>query len=401
MNSRPIRWVVWLLVMAAIAVAIALAGRYGAGYVVFVVPPWRVELSVLFFVVLLVTLFALTYATIRLTVRAVNLRKTMRVAARERERQKARACLIAAQRALFSGRFNDAEKFAREAMAQVAAEMEVRDVAATLAAWAAHERGNLPAAIPYLEKVAAPGSKTMADASRAYMLLAEGRAAEALPLLRTLAADDTDNIGVMKMKVEAEVATGAWSDVLASLPALTRTGLMPAAAAQQIRINAEIELVKSRPATRDALLSGWSDLPKELRMDVQIASVVTRKLIALGLGDDAQRVLEETLDGRGIDRWDVELASLYGDCKTTSTTTQIERAERWLRDHSRDATLLATLGKLCMRQGLWGKAQSYLEASVALVPTLDAHLTLARLMEQLGREDEAMRHIRRGAELAR
>jgi HemY protein len=33
-------------------------------------------------------------------------------------------------------------------------------------------------------------------------------------------------------------------------------------------------------------------------------------------------------------------------------------------------------------------------------PTLDAHMTLARLMEQIGKRDEAVRHIRRSAELA-
>ena len=49
---------------------------------------------------------------------------------------------------------------------------------------------------------------------------------------------------------------------------------------------------------------------------------------------------------------------------------------------------------------MWGKAQSYLEASVALAPSLDAHMTLARLMEQTGKPQEAMRHIRRSAELA-
>ena len=53
-----------------------------------------------------------------------------------------------------------------------------------------------------------------------------------------------------------------------------------------------------------------------------------------------------------------------------------------------------------MRQGLWGKAQSYLEASVALHPSLDAHMTLANLMERLGKPAEAVRHIRRSAELA-
>ena len=72
-----------------------------------------------------------------------------------------------------------------------------------------------------------------------------------------------------------------------------------------------------------------------------------------------------------------------------------------MKQHARDAVLLATIGKLCMRQSLWGKAQSYLEASVALQPTLDAHMTLARLMEQMGKRDEAVRHIRRSAELAK
>ena len=34
-----------------------------------------------------------------------------------------------------------------------------------------------------------------------------------------------------------------------------------------------------------------------------------------------------------------------------------------------------------MRQELWGKAQSYIEASLALEPTHDGHMTLAALMD--------------------
>ncbi|MBL8511772.1 MAG: heme biosynthesis protein HemY, partial [Betaproteobacteria bacterium] len=92
--------------------------------------------------------------------------------------------------------------------------------------------------------------------------------------------------------------------------------------------------------------------------------------------------------------------ALYADCKGDSTLAQIERAEKWLKTQARDAVLLATLGKLCIRQALWGKAQSYLEASVALKPSRDAHMTLAGLMEKTGRPEEAIRHIRRSAQLA-
>ena len=53
----------------------------------------------------------------------------------------------------------------------------------------------------------------------------------------------------------------------------------------------------------------------------------------------------------------------------------------------------------CAR-ALWGKAQSYIEASLALEPTHDGHMTLAALMERIGKPQEAVLHFRRSAELA-
>ena len=241
----------------------------------------------------------------------------------------------------------------------------------------------------------------MRDASKAYMLLADGKAHEALSLLKHLAASDPKNPGVLKMKVEAELAEKAWDDALVTLAPLTRSGMLPEGAAQQIRLNAELNLIKSKPANPDVITAAWRAFARESRFDATMASTVATRLQAMGCGDEARDVIEQTIEARGDERWDSTLAAIYADCKTDATLAQIERAERWLRQHARDAVLLATLGKLCMRQALWGKAQSYLEASVALEPTLDAHMTLARLMEQLGRNDEAIRHVRRSAELAR
>jgi HemY protein len=55
---------------------------------------------------------------------------------------------------------------------------------------------------------------------------------------------------------------------------------------------------------------------------------------------------------------------------------------------------------LCARQALWGKAQSYLEASISVEPTYNAHLELARLHEKLGNTEAARRHYRESLELA-
>ena len=401
MTSKPIRWSLWVLGLATIAVAIALAGRYGMGYVVFVVPPWRIELSFMLFVIVALLTVGITYALMRLTGKAYRLPRALKAMRSERLRNKSRDSLYASVRALFAGEFNEAERHARLAMSAETVHEGTRDLAAAVAAWAAHEGGNSGAAVPYLDRIRGAKSGEMRDASKAYMLLAEGSAKDALTLLKDLAVSAPKNPGVLKMKVEAEVAEKAWDDVLASLGPLMRSGLMPAAAAQQIRLNAELNLIKSKPANQEVLLNTWKSLQRDSRYDVAIATTVAKRLIGLGCGEEAKTVIDETVDALGPDGWDNALVAVYADCKGESTLVQIERAEKWLKLHARDAVLLATLGKLCMRQALWGKAQSYLEASVALEPSLDAHMTLARLMEQVGRRDEAIRHIRRSAELAK
>ena len=78
---------------------------------------------------------------------------------------------------------------------------------------------------------------------------------------------------------------------------------------------------------------------------------------------------------------------------------RIERAEHWLLERERDPELLATLGRLCAQAELWGKAKSFLEASLSFEPTRTAHLELARLSERLGENEDAQRHYRRAAEL--
>ena len=389
---RPFRLVFWILGLAAAAVGLALAARYSQGYVVIILPAHRVDLSLNLAVIFLCAGFIAFYMLIRIIVTALEIPDKVRIYRAEKVRAEAQNAIAESLTALFSGRFDMAEKSARRAMEYP----ETKDVAATIAAWAAFEAGNAAGAIPYLENITGENAARMRDASLAYVQLAEGKTSEALPILRRLHDLDAKNPGVLKMKLEAELAEKAWEDVIETLPKLVKSGLLPESAAGQIRLNAELNLIKNKSSDRDALLFTWKDLPSASRYDPAVTSAVARALITLGCGADAQDVVEQTLDRE----WDAGLARIYGDCKGDSTLAQIERAEKWLRAHARDASLLLALGKLCMRQDLWGKAQSYLEASVALHPSLDAHMTLANLMERLGKPAEAVRHIRRSAELA-
>ncbi|MBL8495005.1 MAG: heme biosynthesis protein HemY, partial [Rhodocyclaceae bacterium] len=106
-----------------------------------------------------------------------------------------------------------------------------------------------------------------------------------------------------------------------------------------------------------------------------------------------QKLLERWLDGQ----WDSALAELYGECRGGDLLERIARAETWLKRQPRDARLLLALGRLCLQNELWGKAQSYLEASLSVESLRATHVELAQLHERLGRGDAAQRHYREAA----
>jgi HemY protein len=78
--------------------------------------------------------------------------------------------------------------------------------------------------------------------------------------------------------------------------------------------------------------------------------------------------------------------------------SQIEKCEEWLAKRPGDAELALTLGTLCLKQKLWGKAQRYLEQALsdAIDPDTirEAHLKLAHLHESLNQPVEAASHFR-------
>ena len=63
-----------------------------------------------------------------------------------------------------------------------------------------------------------------------------------------------------------------------------------------------------------------------------------------------------------------------------------------VRECFEEAGLLLALGKLCLHQKLWGKAQNYLEASISLTPSHAAYEALGQLAERLGKPEQASKY---------
>ena len=388
------RFALWSVILAVVAVGIALFARHSTGYVVIVSVPYRIELSLNLLVFLVLAGYFAFYTLARLVTTLVQIPARVRAYRAERERSKLRQSLNDALLAFFQGRYASAEKSAAAALSSD----ETKGVAAIIAARSAHELGRFSEREQFLDH--AKGSAPDVDQARlttlADLLVSQQRYEEALAVLNDLSARDARNLRLLRLKLEAEQAIRNWDEVLATVGSLAKLGGIGPAEAATTRRTAHLGNLLRKAQDAAALSSYWKTLPAEMRADSSVAATAARYHLALGGTNEAQAIIEQALERD----WSSTLVALYGEAAGADALPQIERAENWLRGHARDPALLLALGKLCMRQELWGKAQSYIEASLALEPTHDGHMTLAALMERLGKTQEAVLHFRRSAELA-
>jgi len=385
-----VRALLWLIVIVALAVGLTLAAAYNRGYVLLVLPPYRIEISLNFLLILLVLGFAAGYASVRAATAALRLPRQVREYRAAQRREKAWATLAEALREYLAGRYRRAEQAA-------AACLEWREfdgLAALLAARATHELRDYERRDAYLAQAAAASRDAPARVvTEAELMLEEHRYQDALDLLRRLPRRHT---AALRLELRAQQQARNWLEVLALTEELRKRGVFDQAQADQLRRSALAENLKRKATDARALEEAWDKVPAAERAERRVALAAARGFIALGNGNRAHRIIEQAVGAN----WDSELVGLYAEGGGNDTVRRIERAEEWLKSHPRDAVLLLTLGRLCAAQGLWGKAQSYLEASVAVEPTYSAHLALARLQEQLGNAEAARRHDREGLRLA-
>lgn len=151
----------------------------------------------------------------------------------------------------------------------------------------------------------------------------------------------------------------------------------------------------SEPA-RAALAQAWKNVPSKLRQEPKLVKAYAHELHRAGAGDSAASLIEGFLKRH----WSDELAGLYGRLHTENPSRQLSTAEGWLRSHDDSAALLLTLGRLSMRSELWGKARSYLEASISASPRPDTYQELGLLLQSLDEPEQASVAFRSGLALA-
>ena len=392
------RALLWLLAVFAAAAALAVAARFDQGYVQVAYAQWRIELSLLLALVIILGAFVALHALLRLAQHTAALPSYVRAYRARRRREQAQEALAHALQAWLEGRYVRAEKEAARAFEGGAAS----GVAAVIAARAAHELGAPERRAQWLARADAAGAQSAALISRAVMALADRDYARAREPLRSLQDSGARHIATLRLLMRAERGLRNWEEVLRLTAQLAKRDAIAPALAEDFRSQAHVELLAQAATERARFEERWNRIPARERANPRVAAAAARHARALGLAALAREALEQ---GLAAD-WDATLVSLYGELprlepasRVAESRARIERGERWLLERPQDAPLLSALGRLCAEAELWGKAQSYLEASLAFSESRDTHLALARLHERFARTAEAQRHYRRAADL--
>jgi HemY protein len=195
------------------------------------------------------------------------------------------------------------------------------------------------------------------------------------------------NVQTLRQLQRLHQQRGDWSSVIRLLPELRKDKVLPPSELTELERRAWGENL-SLAAQREedgavglqSLNRAWQQLTSAQRQEPALVLAYAEQLRQLGAQVEAEEVLRTALKRK----YDSHLARLYGLVRGSDAARQLQTAEGWLKDHPGDASLLLTLGRLCLQASLWGKARDYLESSLRVQRNPEACAELARLLARLG-----------------
>jgi len=387
-----------LVILFASAIGLAVGARFNHGNVVLFYAPYRVDLSLNLFLLLAVLLFVSMYVILNAIRDAQRMPQRVAAYRKEKREREGNRAMRDALKALFEGRFGHAEK----AAARATDSPENAGLSSLIAARAAHRLGQPDRRDEWLTKVKDEGTlKTARLMTTIELLNDERRPAGALEAVNELQGSGTRHIHALRMALKANQRAENWPEVLRLVRLLDKRNAIHPALSRKLRELAYADLLAGHGHDAESIRRVWAEVPAVDRVQPFVAVLAANSFNARGLHDEARGVIEKAL----ATEWDERLVRAYGASAapegSPALLAQIERCEQWFAKRPTDADLALTLGTLCLKQKLWGKAQRHLEQ--ALSDATDAetvrqvHLKLAQLHEALNQSEQAASHYRQCA----
>ena len=367
----------------------------GPGYIQIIYRDWTIETSLAVFIPLMLLVFTACYGALRAWSAERHFPKRWQALQEQRQLNQARHALTHGQIKLSEGAWAEAEQL----LTKHTEHSDAPILNYLAAARAAQELGSEARRDTYLNLAqhSKPENTFAVELSQARLQFDYKQPQQALQTLLNLDSATRRQAPVLKLFVKIYSELQQWESLIDLLPDLRKANIINETQSDTLECNAYTQLLARASATQDAtvLLKAWQQVPQKMRLQESVMSEYARGLISKGLGDQAELALHDIISKA----WNENLVHLYGLAAGADSAKQLARAEAWLDKHENSALLLLTLGRLCLRTRLWGKARRYLEASLMATPHIETHYTLAQLLERLGEPEKALDCYRKGLAL--
>jgi HemY protein len=381
---------IWLALLAGAAMA-AVVYR-DSGYVLLSYDVWSVEMSLALLVLLVAALFTALYLLLRLLAGARRLPADTRAWRHRRGARLARRTLTRGLLELSEGNWPSAEKnLVKHADRSETPLLNYLAAARAAQLQGAHERRD---SYIRLAHESMPSADVAVSLTQAELQLADHQLEQALATLRHLRSIAPRHTYVLRLLRRLYEQLGDWDQLRELLPELRKRKVIPAEEQRELEVRVHRALLEraSLSVEKTRVREIWEQLPRGLKQDHRLVGDYAHYLQERGKDDEAEALVRDTLK----QHWEPGLVELYGLLDTAKPARQLALAESLLQQHPQDPTLLLTLGRLCLRAKLWGKARGYLEASIGAGGAPAAFRELGHLLEQMGEAEAALALYRRG-----
>ncbi|MDA0279044.1 MAG: hypothetical protein O3C29_01165 [Proteobacteria bacterium] len=267
------------------------------------------------------------------------------------------------------------------------------------AAYAAHQQGNKDAWMNCLETAENeyPAARSTINSLKAQLLFKSNQLEQCVAVLQQMKTSSLNDASLLQLLKDVYLKLNDWEQLEKLLPALEKNSVIDGQEAELIRVRIFMEnlyrISNRRVDFSDVeigaqLEKAWKKGAASFKQDEKIVKHYAELLFKLDQKEQAGKAIEVALNKS----WSDELIKRYGELDFGTPHRQLLIAESWIQDRPGNARLLVALGRIAMRNELWGKAREYFDTSIEISPTAQAHGELARLLKFLGEEILADEH---------
>ncbi|MFT4101287.1 MAG: heme biosynthesis HemY N-terminal domain-containing protein [Burkholderiaceae bacterium] len=384
------RWIVWVILILSAAVGMALLLRFNHGNVALFWPPYRIDISVnLLVLVLAIVFFVLHFGLIGLS-KALDLPTRVREYRSRRQRDAAIQALRDGVLAFFEGRFGRAERLAQKAREDAA----LAGPAALIGARAAHRLREAERRDRWLASVEEDQAAQQAFLMTAAEVAVDDQdAPRALTHIHSLHNRGARHIQSLRLALKAYEQAEDWPKVLQLARQLEKREALHPAAIRGLKLRALRALIAQRSGDPAGLRELYAGLPANEREQPELIEAAAAAFSDSGDEQTALKLIDQ-----GMQRQlSPGLLRRYLALRSIPARERLSRAERWRDQYGDDPALMLTLGRLCMDEALWGKAEEFLRMALRAADPAPAHYALAELFEAIDRPADASTQYRLAA----